>query len=750
MIHILHVDDDADDRELIRLNLQRLSEDFDLVGTGSAAKALEYLEKHTVDCLVSDYQMPLTDGLQFLHTLRDNGQKIPFIFLTGQGSEAVAAEALRAGADDYFTKGEGLVHYQRLALSIRKVVAIYRNEMRKQEAERALFEERNFVSAILNTAGALVVVLDEEGHIVRFNKACEDLTGYLGDEVIGKAVWDLFLIPEEINPVKAVFKKLSEGYFPSEYKNYWLTKSGEKRLISWANTALVSDDGSVEYVIATGLDVTERVIAQNIIEENQALLAGVLNSSSSSIMAFRSIRDSLGNIVDFAWILANSAVEETFNLPVDRIIGERLKKKMPTGFVIQFFDKFIEVVEQDKSLEQEYSYSIDGVAHYFLVTAVKLGDGFAVTLTDISKRKAAERELKLTKFAMDNAIDELFIAGPDARYIYANQAACSSLGYSMEEMQQMHVWDTDTAITEENWPESWSWLKQVNFIESETFLLRKDGSLQPVELHVNYFKYEGEEYAFGYINDISRLKHHQNELEASRRQLERQARLLVQTNKELEAFAYTVSHDLNAPLHRISSYSELLLSEHADRLDDEGIKYLKQLDENCRDLTGLVNSVLQFSRLTSGTIRREKINISEIARQIVSLLEKDAPEREVEFVIADDIMAEGDNQLMRVVLENLLGNAWKYTAKKKKPRIEVGEGEYKGKAAYYVNDNGSGFNPEFAKELFVPFRRFHNEKDFEGCGIGLATVKRIIHRHGGRVWAEGTPGRGATFFFTLD
>lgn len=749
MLQILHIDDDSNDLEIIRLNLQRLARDFNITGFESVAKALEYLDNNEVDCIVSDFQMPGMDGLQFLQTLRDNNNKIPFVFLTGQGNESIAAEALRAGADDYFTKGEGLAHYERLALSIRKVIAIYRNELKEREAEKALFGERNFVSAILNTAGALVVVLDNEGRIVRFNKACVDLTGYKVEEVLGKRVWDLFLIEEEIEPVKAVCQRLRSGDFPNKYENYWLTKSGEKHLISWSNTALVSDEGVVEYIIATGLDVTEKVISENIIAENQELLAGISNASPSSIMAFRSIRNDQGDIEDFSWILANPATETIINLNIEEAKGSRMKKLMPSGFIREFFDKFVDVVETGKPLECEHYYKYLGLEIWFHIIAVKLGDGFAVTLTDISKRKEAESELRITKFAMDNANNELFLVGSNGKFVYANKAACEYLGHSQAELQQKYVWETSTSISKENWLERWNWLKENKTLSVETMRRSKTGLSLPVEHNVNYFKFDNEEYAFGLITDISVLKHHQNQLEASKRQQEWQANLLAQTNKELEAFAYTISHDLNAPLHRIRGYSSLLLTKHTEKLDSEGRKILERLDENCADLSELINSILQFSRMTSGVMRREEIDLSQIAGQIISNLGKDAPERQVECVIADGITAEGDPQLLRVVMQNLLNNAWKYTAKEKKARIEFGKKEYKGKTAYYVKDNGCGFDPKFEKELFLPFQRFNKEKDFDGSGIGLATVKRIVHRHGGQVWAEGTQGVGATFFFTL-
>ncbi len=245
------------------------------------------------------------------------------------------------------------------------------------------------------------------------------------------------------------------------------------------------------------------------------------------------------------------------------------------------------------------------------------------------------------------------------------------------------------------------------------------------------------------LEEISRL----NE-ELERRVAERTA-LLEATNKELEAFSYSVSHDLRAPLRGIDGFSQALLEDYADKLDATGRDYLERLRAGSQRMAQLIDDMLGLSRITRSELRREAVDLSAMAREIAEELRKSQPERCVEFIIAPDIVADGDPKLLRLMLGNLLGNAWKFTGKHTTARIEFGRKEQEGEAVFFVRDNGAGFDPAYSGKLFGAFQRLHSVAEFEGTGIGLATVQRIVHRHGGRIWAEGEVEKGATFYFTL-
>ena len=224
---------------------------------------------------------------------------------------------------------------------------------------------------------------------------------------------------------------------------------------------------------------------------------------------------------------------------------------------------------------------------------------------------------------------------------------------------------------------------------------------------------------------------------------------LAATNEELEAFSYSISHDLRTPLRGMDGFSQALLEDYADKLDATGKDYLRRVSAAAQRMAQLIDDMLDLSRVTRREIRREAVNLSATAQSIASELQKAGPERQVKFAIAEGVVANGDSHLLRTALENLLSNAWKFTANHPRATIEFGATQHNGKSAYFVRDNGAGFDMAYAGKLFGAFQRLHGRTEFPGTGIGLATVQRIIHRHGGRVWAEGAVEQGATFYFTL-
>jgi PAS domain S-box-containing protein len=220
-------------------------------------------------------------------------------------------------------------------------------------------------------------------------------------------------------------------------------------------------------------------------------------------------------------------------------------------------------------------------------------------------------------------------------------------------------------------------------------------------------------------------------------------------NQELEAFSYSVAHDLRAPLRSIDGFSQALQEDYADKLDEEGLSHLRRVRTSTQHMGELIDGLLGLSRLSRGDIAHDKVDLTRIAQQSGARLREAHPEQQVELVVQDGLSTEGDARLLTAALDNLLGNSWKFTSKCDHPRVEVGRRTEKGHAIFFVRDNGAGFEQAYAHKLFGVFQRLHATTEFEGSGIGLATVQRIVRRHGGRVWAEGEVGRGATFYFTL-
>jgi light-regulated signal transduction histidine kinase (bacteriophytochrome) len=224
---------------------------------------------------------------------------------------------------------------------------------------------------------------------------------------------------------------------------------------------------------------------------------------------------------------------------------------------------------------------------------------------------------------------------------------------------------------------------------------------------------------------------------------------LERKNKELEAFSYSVSHDLRAPLRSIDGFSKALLDDYADRLDATGQRYLERVRIAAQRMGDLIDDLLKLSQVGRWELKRKRVDLSDLARKVATELQSGTPGKQVQVLIADGVVADADYRLLQVVLENLLGNAWKFTTKVAEATIEFGVSQQDEVPTYFVRDNGAGFDLAHAGRLFTPFQRLHPEGAFPGTGIGLATVHRIVDRHGGRVWAESVVDRGATFLWTL-
>ncbi len=266
---------------------------------------------------------------------------------------------------------------------------------------------------------------------------------------------------------------------------------------------------------------------------------------------------------------------------------------------------------------------------------------------------------------------------------------------------------------------------------------------------------------YGTSTDIEEHKRteqalHENQQQIQKLNAELELRVVERTaelataNKELEAFSYSVSHDLRAPLRSIDGFSQALLEDYSGSIDAQGQNYLQRVRAASQRMAQLIDDMLNLSRVSRGEMRREQIDLSRMAREVLEQLQREEPERTVEIIIADNVNARGDERLLRIALENLLGNAWKFTSKQRSARIEfnVREGDA-GEDVFFVRDDGAGFDMAYSDKLFGAFQRLHSVSEFEGTGIGLATVQRIIHRHGGRIRAESEVDRGATFYFTL-
>ncbi len=486
-------------------------------------------------------------------------------------------------------------------------------------------------------------------------------------------------------------------------------------------------------------------------------LQALINASPEAIVAM----DLVGNVT--VW---NPAAARIFGWSELEVLG-LFNPTIPDDRHQEFWALHERVIHNEKVVGVEVQRrKKDGSLLAVSVSTALLQDpsgginGVMVLYADITGRKQAELLLKQSeehfRALIENSLDVISIFGGDGIIRYESPSVERIMGYAPAELvgenafKRIHPEDLPRVAAMFD-----SLLKNApHTVTLELRYLHKDGSWRLLEgIGQKLINYGGGAEIVGNFRDITERRQIEQELQQLNTELEqRVAERTVQleaANQELESFSYSVSHDLRSPLVHIDGFSQILLEDFSDRLGSDGVNYLQRIRTGTKRMGQLISDLLELSRVSRGEIRRQQVNLSKIAHLILQELQTAAPNRLTTSLVPPDVMAHGDVRLLRVVLENLFGNAWKYSSKQERAVIEFGVTEVAGETAYYVRDNGVGFDMAYAGKLFGAFQRLHGISEFEGTGIGLATVQRIIRRHGGRVWAEGAVGRGATFYFTL-
>jgi PAS domain S-box-containing protein len=522
------------------------------------------------------------------------------------------------------------------------------------------------------------------------------------------------------------------------------------------------EERTAELRVANALlqrDISERERAEAALRDSEARLRAVVNTAIDGIITI----DERGTVETL-----NPAAERLFGYAAHEVIGRNVNMLMPPSYQ-QRHDSFLanylatgeakiigigrEVVGQRK----------DGTVFPMdlAVSDVRLGDRHMFTgrVHDLTERKQAEEALRDS----EKRYRSLFENSPLPMWVYdtnsyafldVNEAAVEQYGYSRDEFLAMTIKDIrppeDIPALLENVSKLASDYDAPNLWKHR----KKDGAMIDVEITSHIIHFAERPARLVLANDVTERLRVEVEIrrlneELEQRVVERTAQLEA-ANRELETFSYSVSHDLRAPLRGIDGFSQALLEDYGNSFDAQVQDYLQRIRGATKRMADLIEALLELSRVTRAELQREPLDLSLMGETITEELRRRDPGRAAEFVIAPQLLAEGDVRLLRIVMVNLLANAWKFTAKQHQARIEFGAQPLQdGSRAFFVRDNGAGFDMTYADKLFGAFQRLHSVSEFPGTGIGLATVQRIIRRHGGRVWAEGEVGRGATFYFTL-
>jgi PAS domain S-box-containing protein len=655
-----------------------------------------------------------------------------------EGKESCEAMLLGKGNQPLFVQIEAVAVASRQECR----VAVIDITARKQVQESLRFSEERY-RALFRDNPVMIVTLDVDGTMLSVNPTCASQLGYAIDELEGQSVLMLFL--EDDRP--AVAEQLHRCLQNPDQVYRWqfrkVHKDGGMLWVEETAQAIYDLNGSLNLLVVCQ-DITER---KRVEEEREKLLVqldAVLNSINEGVV----IADLAGNIMTmnssalaFHEYASVEQVRQQLHQLLDTFELTDLEgrsvpfEQWPLSRVLrgeQFVEFELRVSRKDKGTSRIGSYSGTPVQ-------TRSGDVIlaVVTVRDITEHKRAEAEIqRLASFPLMNPNPVLELDA-DGQMTFCNPAAKQFLekgGYLA----------SVNPLIPQDMPEILQTLRN-----------KKPGQfLRSMEIDGRFFEelvYVTPQFQTVriYTMDITERKRAEEQIENLNTELAARAIELEDANRELEAFNYTVAHDLRNPLNVISSYCQVIKELCGEKLDEQCNGYLRETYNGTLRMNRLIEALLQFSRLAHAELKRDRVDLSRMAEEVAWELKATGPDRLVIFRLAEGIRADGDANLLRVVLTNLLGNAWKYTATQKEAIIEFAVTELDGRPVFLIRDNGNGFDMANADKLFVPFQRLPGAEECRGFGIGLATVERIIRRHGGQVWAEGAIGKGSTFYFTL-
>ncbi len=618
----------------------------------------------------------------------------------------------------------------------------------RKKSEKALIEsEEKFSKAFRASPDAISISRLSDGTFLEINDSYTHITGYTRGELVGQNA-DRFSMWADAEKRKNMLWKIREHIKIHNEEMDFRTKSGE------INTLLVSTEyvhiGGEPCLLVVSTNITERKKMEEALAIEATRRRILIEQSSDGIV----ILDQNGAVHE-----ANHRFAEMLGYSPEEILQLHVwdwEYLYPTEQVKEMIKTVDEAGDHIKTCHRRKdgtTFDVEISTNGVVFQGQKL---IFCVCRDVSERNRMEKALRESeeKFSIAFRSSPATIAIntlKDSKYVEVNDSYIKSTGYTSKEL----IGRTTSAVNVWAKPEGRARLQRIlkeqGRVNNEEFDFRmKSGEIRTWLFSAEQINVAGEPCLIGVSVDITERKKAEENLKEALSNLERSSSQLAATNKELEAFSYTVSHDLRSPLRSIDGFSQALMEDYQEKLDETGQGYLKRLRSASQKMGELIDGILKLSRLTRSEMHHVPIDLSALAKEIAARLQETQPERRVKFIIDNELTANGDPQLLRVVLENLLDNAWKFTSKKPQAKIEFGMDWNNGKKAYFIKDNGAGFDMAYADKLFNAFQRLHDAKEFLGTGIGLATVQRIIHRHGGAIWAEGAVDKGATFHFTLD
>lgn len=561
-----------------------------------------------------------------------------------------------------------------------------------------------------------------------------------------------YFLPEDRLQVFRLVEACAEHGTPYEFILPKMTAKGRRIWVRSLGEAVRDADGNIIRLQGAFQDITEQKAAE----------ARTLALEARMMATLESITDGF-SLMDQNWCFTflNSQAERMLQRPTGELLGKNLWEEFPDIAGTPVEREYRAAVAEQRTTRFEAFYR--PLQTWFVFHVYPTEAGTAVYFQDITQRREEQAQLRLLETAVSRLNDMVVITEARAdqdggpRVVFVNDAFERQTGYSREEAMGQSVtqlWGSTAQQAELH--RISAAMDRCQPVRTELAIHTKNGKLLWLEIDIAPIADESGKFTHWVAveRDISERRQQQQEILSLNSELEQRVLLrtgqLAEVNKELESFAYSVSHDLRSPLNTVDGFSQLLLKSDAGHISAKGLHYLERIRAGVKQMGDLIEGLLTLAHLSREEIKSEFVDLSAMARVIEQTHREREPQRQAQVCIQDGLLAQGDPRLLTAVLQNLLGNAWKFSARQEVVRIEVGcEPAAGSEAVFFVRDNGAGFDMAFAHKLFGTFERLHSPGDFPGTGIGLATVKRVIERHGGRVWADSKPGAGATFYFTL-
>lgn len=656
-------------------------------------------------------------------------------------------------------------------------------------ANDAVRESEHRFRALLNNATDLIAIVAADGTVRYVSPSHQVILGYVPENLIGRNAFD-FVHPDEVANLLEQFRESTMRSCKTEAIEYRFRHADGGFRVLEAIGRNLCDDSAVAGIVVNSRDITARKRVEEAAREASQFSQQIIDSAQEGVVVYGR---------DLRYLLWNQFMERLTGVPAREALDRHVLDVLPFLREAGLIERLEEALagKTHGPLDFPYHMPQTGCAGWASDTSGPLRNakgeiiGVIGIVRDITDRKQAEEAAmaRAIQHAIIAQLGQLALGGMDISDLMDEAVRQTA---DILNVPSCHVFELlpdgatlllraapvgfgaivgqATIAVERGFPSGYTMLtKEAVMVNDLTADPRFCAAMSPVGLVGGMtVLIQGQSHPFGVCgafsdqprvftaNDLHFLQSVANllaqaierkrvEEELERRVAERTTELAA-SNRELEAFSYSVSHDLRAPLRAIDGFSAALLEEHAEQLDSAGTALLERVRVNTRSMKQLIDALLGLARVTRSEVQRQPIDLTALACELAAKLHEGDPGRSVSFAIADGHLVEGDPLLLRVAMENLLGNAWKYTRKLSEARIEFGRTD---DGVYFVRDNGAGFDMAFEAKLFRAFQRLHPAAEFEGTGIGLATVQRIIHRHGGRIWAEGEVGKGATFFFTL-